>query len=428
MILFKEHEKRILSEAQVCCDGAEKQRTFSKVKPKEGDLPCYELIYRPATEDYHLKTHYYIGIDWLNQKAGTTLRVRPKLTVATDELEVDFLQMYLDCLTDTRVRPVIKDLYDIHWDEPWLTVEQQESFFTPFLLVEYLRTLEQIVRKGLKRSYQRTRRVLRGRIKGKLHIAATVGQQLRTVNQLDNVCSFDQFTVDTPENRLLKKALQFTQRYLPELLNAKKPTEQQFLTQTLGYIRPAFQSVGTDISVRELRNYRPNAFFTEYDRGLRLAKVILQRFGYNLNLSATQPVQIPPFWIDMSRLFELWVLHKLRERFPSDGELQYQFPAHYQELDYLLKTADYRMVIDAKYKTVYQGDGSDKENMRQVSGYSRLRKVRNWLDVDDRQLVDCLIIYPDQTSGHEDFIQPLSILPIAPYVGMYKYPIRLPVR
>ena len=52
--------------------------------------------------------------------------------------------------------------------------------------------------------------------------------------------------------------------------------------------------------------------------------------------------------------------------------------AHYQELDYLLKPAEWAepYVIDAKYKPRYkQGGGITMDDAREVSGYARLSKV-----------------------------------------------------
>ena len=42
------------------------------------------------------------------------------------------------------------------------------------------------------------------------------------------------------------------------------------------------------------------------------------------------------------------------------------------------------------------------ENIRQVSGYARLRNVYKELEIEQGNIIDCLIIHPDQDYGLED--------------------------
>ncbi|MBK6771285.1 MAG: hypothetical protein IPG78_03920 [Ignavibacteria bacterium] len=69
-----------------------------------------------------------------------------------------------------------------------------------------------------------------------------------------------------------------------------------------------------------------------------------------------------------------------------------------------------KMVIDAKYKTIYQ-EGLNNEDIRQVSGYARLKEVYKEFYPEkfypkfknsENDLIDCLIIYPDQDEGNDD--------------------------
>ena len=435
MIEVREHygarsadsEKR-WSPSEVGLEVARERRLFSNAR-KHRNVPCF-LLTRQPTGDYRLETNYYIGLDWINAERQTSIFVEPKLNHAGQQ--VDVLRMLLDCITDEATAPHIRSIYTIQWDAPKLTLPQEKDFLTPFLLVEFLGVLKTIVRKGLRKSYRRTRRTLRGRMKGKLHVTSTVRHHVTTGNQLGSVCSYDEFTVDTPENRLLKRALEFVQRHLPSMFpNGKVPDS---VVQLYGYLRPAFERVGTD-SNQTLRNFRPNPFFTEYEEGLRLAQLILSRFGYNIHSDArNQEIKFPPFWIDMSLLFELYVLRLLSHQFKLNSELKYQFQAKKQYLDYLLRRGDLRMVIDAKYKPIYQSNVSnkkgktDKKDMRQISGYARLNKVRNWLNVPEDQLVDCLIIYPKREAEATDSFDELCKHPISGYTKIYKWGVSLPVR
>ena len=87
------------------------------------------------------------------------------------------------------------------------------------------------------------------------------------------------------------------------------------------------------------------------------------------------------------------------------------------------------MVIDAKYKPSYL-NGRNNQDMRQVSGYARLKKVYETLygDKDYNKLIDCLIIYPDQETGLEKITgNDLKQNPIPDYMNIYKLGVVLPI-
>ena len=125
----------------------------------------------------------------------------------------------------------------------------------------------------------------------------------------------------------------------------------------------------------------------------------------------------------MSKLFELYVLGLLKDRFGDT--INYHFTRQYNELDYLLNDSEYKMVVDAKYKRVYENSYS-MDDIRQLSGYSRLRKVVEELKMPKEQVVDCLIIYP-QINGYKDFKNVnLKRVDIDQFIQFYKIGVELP--
>lgn len=94
----------------------------------------------------------------------------------------------------------------------------------------------------------------------------------------------------------------------------------------------------------------------------------------------------------MSKLFELYVLGKLRQRYGQ--YVQYQFAADKGNyLDYLVDHPERKMVVDAKYK-LYDNEKVSIQDIRQIAGYARHEKVYEKLDLKGNELIDCLIIYP----------------------------------
>ena len=181
--------------------------------------------------------------------------------------------------------------------------------------------------------------------------------------------------------------------------------------------------ISDEIPYKTLKNIPTNPFFKEYEEAIRIGNHILKRFSYNITQTSQQKVAIPPFWIDMPKLFELYVYKKLQEKF-SDQEIFYHFIADYTELDFLLNSPKYKMVIDAKYKTIYK-EGKVIDDIRQISGYARLKDVYKTLKIDDDRLIDCLIIYPSLVNSDNFSIEDKE--EISEYKNLYKLGVSLPL-
>lgn len=163
--------------------------------------------------------------------------------------------------------------------------------------------------------------------------------------------------------------------------------------------------------------------------------MLLRRYSYDITTIGQKDISTPPFWIDTSKLFELYVFHHLRRVFTGKNEISYHVRAHSQELDYLLKPELWPnpYVIDAKYKPRYKECKTiSKEDAREVSGYARLSKIYELLGLDEESAtpIKCLIIYPDQDKN-EFFTFSREKEPeferISGYVRLYKVGIKLPL-
>jgi 5-methylcytosine-specific restriction enzyme subunit McrC len=379
---------------------------------------CVEI----KKENRKIHTNYYIGIDWVNKEK--TIYVEPKLN--KDSQQTNYLAMLFSALKHPEIADYTNELYEIKWEQQQIEITQNQDLLTPLLVVQFLKVVQSIVRKGLKKSYYRVERNLYSRVKGKIMIAQTIKQNLLKNKPLNTYCTFDEFGINGLENRLLKKALIFVQRYLPTLKNLNA---EEYTANAFNYINPAFESVSEEVSLHDVKHTKTNVFYKEYAEGIRLAKLILKRFGYNINTTQEKIIKTPPFWIDMSKLFELYVLGLLKDRFRN--EVEYHYSIYGNELDYLLDSTNekYSMVIDAKYRTLYS-NSFDNEDIRQISGYARLKSVYQKLNKDENEVVDCLIIYPDQEKG---FINLKGVelkdkgREIDQFVQFYKLPVKLPV-
>ena len=386
---------------------------------RDTSMPCFTIRKNiTSNNEYHLTTGYFIGVDWLDSKE-TALYVAPKLN--NKNKEVDFIKMLFSALKHPEVTKEIDELFEVKWDQPKIEIEQKQDLLTPFLVVEFLSLLKIIVRKGLKKSYYKIEKNLHSKVKGKILVGKSIKHNILQNKNLHTYCSYDEFGFNSKENRLLNKALLFVKRYLP---NYTQLTDNIDIQNTFNYISPAFHNVSDKIELNEIKNTKKNSFYKEYKPAIRLAKLILKRFGYNISNTIKNKIHTPPFWIDMSKLFEMYALGLLKDRFYNQVKFQYKYYGN--ELDYLLKSDKYKMVIDAKYKLKY-ANGKDDEDIRQVSGYARLKNVYKALEIKQGTTIDCLIIYPNQKDGHIDLKNVnLKQEEISQYFDVYKIGLKLP--
>ncbi|PTT17245.1 restriction endonuclease, partial [Flavobacterium sp. HMWF030] len=402
--------------------------SFKSVVSKPFNKSSHCFIYTKNELGFELKADYCIGLDWLGN-TGRCLYVEPKLNSKTIQSfiqetdkeqeesfvesegaktsnasrELDYLKMLLQVASISESNLEIKELLQIDWLARPIEIEQKEDKLTPFLVVSFLQTLKIIVRKGLKKNYYKVQENLNNRIKGKILVGQHIKQNIFKNRFTSTYCEYQQFGEDHAENRFLKKVLIFVNSYVE---NHKDLFGSNYndIQHTIRYCRPAFELISDQVNDTELKHIKHHIFYKDYATALQIGSSILKKFAYNITQTTTKKVATPPFWIDMPRLFELYVFSKMIEHNPIEKkEIHYQFSTYGNSLDILVSHPNFQMVIDAKYKLHYQ-NGHLHEDIRQVAGYARLKKVRKQLNIsesDDRN-INCLIIYPDLENGIED--------------------------
>jgi 5-methylcytosine-specific restriction enzyme subunit McrC len=392
------------------------------VKRKNENALCFHI----HTEEEKLccKTSYFIGVDWVIENR-LPVYVQPKQNNETTE--IDYLKMLFEALEEPENFEHLDDLCEIYFDKPAILIEQNQDLLSPFLIVQFLQILKKIVQKGLKKSYYSITNNLDSKVKGKILINQTIKDNVLKNKLTKTVCRYNDFGFNCDENKILKKAYQFS-RYI---MQSSKIIDTNVLQPIVNYIQPAFENVSDNIQTDKIKIFKPNPLYKEYDQALKLALLILKRFSYNISNTALSKVHTPPFWIDMSKLFELYVFKKLREIFGNHKEVQYHLKANRQELDFLIKSKDdeYMMVVDAKYKPRYNEHKINLDDVRQVCGYARLEKVYKGLNLsgeDCNKNIDCLIIYAHQQCVSSLEKGALKLNKEKEYVNFYKIGIQLP--
>lgn len=403
-----------------------KEVVFSAKRGRDEHALC--LMIKRTGEIIKATSSYYIGLDWLKEKE-LAIQVNPKMN---DGFEIDYVRMLNDALCEYENYDHLKDLLTIHFKKPSIKVNQKKDLLSIFLITEYITVLQRIVKKGLMKSFYDIEENLKNKIRGRILIERNILHNLTKGRITDNVCRYQVYDIDSPENRILKKALYFC---IKQLEIYKHAIDTSNLEKKIRFIKPYFTNVGDEVSIKTIKTYKGNPVFQEYNRAIEFAQLILRRYSYDISIVGKTVIETPPFWIDMSKLFELYIFHHLRKVFTGKKEVQYHVRAHYQELDYLINPEKWPepYIIDAKYKPRYkQSGGITKDDAREVAGYARLRSIYQKLGLDENKSlpIKCLIIYPDQDQEEKlsfSRLQEPTFDEVDGYVRMYKLGIRLPV-
>ena len=340
---------------------------------------------------------YYIGASWL-VKNELAVVVTPKMK------NIDFVTMFLAALeVDTKNESdYFAQCYGIQFDEPTIETDEQLNQLTPLLVLHFVSLLERLVKRGLKKDYVIREENLKTKVKGRLlstkHLQNNVFQQ-----RYDRVfCQFQEYTDDIPENRLLKKALLFADKIINNYESLKAQSSFFEIQSRLSKLKNRLDGISDEIEPYQVQKLSTNKLFKEYKEAIRVAKMLLRRYDYSISEASQEQHFTPPFWIDMSRLFEMWVFSQLEKAYP--GQIQFQVKGHCgTAVDFIKK--DECFIIDAKYKPHY--DYSNRgiiDDIREMSGYARDWKILQKLSITKTysEEIKCLIIYPETVVFQND--------------------------
>lgn len=337
--------------------------------------------------DSELNASYFVGASWLVENE-LSLVVLPKIK------NVDFLEMFMSALSvEYKEENYFSKCYGIDFNAPPIETNEDLTQLTPLLLVHYIMLLEKLTKQGLKRDYITVTENLKNKIKGHIVFSQQIKRNIITHRFERNVCTYQVYTYDIPVNRLLKRALIFANNMLVKLMPSNIHTVK--LKSRINKIMSYFYDVSDNIQISEVKHCYGNKLFKNYTQAISVAKDILRRYDYSLSNIDTENKFTPCFWIDMSRLFELYVFAKLSETYGSN--IKFQVPGYQKTAADYIHVGEH-IIIDAKYKPrydiSYRGILTD---IREISGYSRDYKILKYFGKDfinSNEEVKCLIIYP----------------------------------
>jgi hypothetical protein len=371
------------------------------------------LHWRYYQGKYYLRLHYFIGAWWI-EPGEIYLEVKPKSHAGK---RIAFVQLLSEILEDPAVGGEFFEsltarerVFYVDINTPPVPVGKSTLIenFLPFVVFAFLKSVTDLVKKGLKKNYTKVTQALDGRLKGKININSSLRAGFFKGKPIRNICSFDIFNEDCLENRLIKTALIEVNKWL-YLGKLSSFIKIPFVEQTLKKLLVRFEYISiihgtTSYLFTQLKN---STFYPEYNIALDLANLILNRTGLKPVTGDTYAVQ--PFYINMPKLFELWVYKKLRE---IHADVFYQYKVEITDKvsqksfypDFVIPSEC--KISDAKYKFVESRD-VNIEDLKQLSLYGRLNKIKKLCKGAGSTTPILELIYPSFDIDNRLYSEPL---------------------
>ena len=256
---------------------------------------------------------FKIGAEWIDKQEALVVTAKRGME------KIDFLRMFMTCFCSDLAVDSFSKIYSIDQEKPAIVAPALSSVVSPLIVFHFIGVVNRI--KSLRKGYVQHQENLK-KVKG--HTKMLKNERINiAVKRYDRIyCEYADYSVDTPENRLLKKALVFSQRFVAKINrnNVVYSKVNQMVTKALS----KFDYVSDDININSIGQIRSNKLYREYAEAMRLAKIILKHFDYSLsNVEATEN-RVTPFVLDMSLLYEHYVYGLLYEAYREKISYQYR--------------------------------------------------------------------------------------------------------
>ena len=367
---------------------------------------------------------YIIGAEWIDDREALVVTTKRKME------EIDFLTMFMTCFTSDLSVESFAQIYSIDCESPAIYAPSLKGVLSPLVVLHFLGVVSRI--KSLKKGYVHYSENLK-KVKGHIKVLKNERKNI-AVKRFDRIfCDYDEYTVDIPENRLIKKALLFSKQILNTIIGNHRIGNKAKLM--LSKSLSMFDNVDNEVQIKEVTQIKGHKLFCEYNEAIRLAKLILQRYDYSISKTSIMDDNVTPFTLDMALLYEHYVYGLLNEAYGA--KITYQFKGKSGFPDFLYKSNDFKAILDTKYIPKYETAPLDINVIRQLSGYSRdlpILKYLGYTDIDEESPVPdvpCIVIYPQESDDVENpfaknNLKDLCTISVRNFSRFYKIIIPLP--
>lgn len=345
---------------------------------------------KPREEPWGYYASYRIGAEWIDKEEALVVTTKRGME------NIDFLGMFMTCFSSNLAVESFSEIYSFNPDLPAIDAPSLKGIISPLIVFHFLGVVSRI--KTLKKGYIHHSDNMK-KIKGRIRILENERKNIATKRYDRIYCDYDEYSVDIPENRLLKKALLFSQRLIMGM--GQNHSSFNRVRQMLAKSLSLFENVSDYVDIKEIKQTKGHKLFKEYVEAIRLAKLVLRHFDYSINNVISDKNMVVPFSLDMSLLYEHYVYGLLYEAYGN--KILYQCNGITGKPDFLYRTNGFKAILDTKYIPKYKDNPLDNNVIRQLSGYGRdidLLKRLGYEDITEESpipSVPCVIIYPEES-------------------------------
>ncbi len=274
---------------------------------------------------------------------------------------------------------------------------------------EFLRSVERIVKRGLRSEYTSRQDNLFS-LRGKLLVSEHLHQNLCRADRF--FTEHDKFSTDRPENRLLHSALRCA------LLLSASQANQQFASELCFVFADIPPSSQSELDFQRVRLDRGMG---HYGDALAWARLILEEES---PLTGTGRNRAPSLLFPMEAVFEAFVAKHLAKQLAQGSTLKTQARSfslvrHQGQSWFRLKpdllvreSVGDRLVLDTKWKLIdgSRANGTDKYGLSQADFYQLHAYGQSYLD----GVGDVILIYPKTGT----FSKPLDVFDFPKATGL----------
>ena len=372
--------------------------------------------------DGHFRPGNFLGMVRVGgDDSRAVLRVSPKFA------EMDYLAMFLQCADQLGDR--MGECLRFWPEEPPIETEHAPDDFCGLVAAAFLRELNELHRRHLRRNFVRETENLRGKVKGKILTMENIRRNFSRGRGDRIVCAYQSVSDDIRENRILRAALErvavFAARN-PVYLAPRSGGE--VMSRWIRAGRAALRGVSVvPVAASDHQSARTRGAFAHYKSPLRLARAVLESSGFDMEQS--RPASVSPFALNSAELFERWAQLQLLKTRP-DLKAGYARGNTFSREggginirpDFWIPKIGERpaMILDAKYKSAPKSvDDVSPKDIYQMVAYSRHRAfAENKLRVGSDGQVELVLLYPQVRDGDiglmnpspdKSFFAPLSV-------------------
>lgn len=354
-----------------------------------------------------LRLDHYVGV--IQTPCGTQIEILPK---ALEEGSSEQVKLQT---RDLLQRMVANALQLKPREAGAANVQLFNAPITEWVMQHFLHELETLVKKGIRFDYQRLedeQRFLRGQL--------NVTQQMRQPPGKQHFfhIRYDEMNPNSPENRLLKLALEIVAKATQDSTNWKLASELRSFMADI----PSSSQITQDLA-----KWRNTRLMSHYNQVKPWCELIVKKLT---------PLSVKGNWqglsllYPMNMLFEKYVETWLRENVDAGTKLSYQASSEFLtqhsnskmfnlQPDFLITVGNKKWVLDAKWKILDQNNANNHYNLSQQDFYQLFAYGHKYLAEQESQ--ELFLIYPQCKT----FNQPLNVFEFSRKMKLWVLPFDL---